>query len=171
MQRIIFLDIDGVLNNLGSVIGLGDPSHHLDPVSVGLMTRLCEEAGASIVISSSWRIGRTVESLKDEFDKLGAHKLADRFMDRTKDFQAIRGKQIARWIEDNAYTGRYVIVDDDSDMLPEQKPYFVHTSWEDGFRAKHYRDALKILKPEHEESRIILMGDSVYEPSTGSDIK
>ena len=157
---ILFLDIDGVLNSLGSVLALGDPSHHLDPVSVGLMARLCQETDAKIVVSSTWRIGRTVEMLKNELDKLGAHKVADRIIDRTKDFRAIRGKQIAQWIEDNAFEGRYVIVDDDSDMLPEQKPYFVHTSWEDGFKAKHYRDALKILKPEHADSKIILMADS-----------
>jgi hypothetical protein len=161
MSPVLFLDIDGVLNSLGSVLALGDPSHHLDPVSIGLLARVCKETDAQIVVSSSWRIGRTVAQLQNELDKLGAWALADRFIDRTGNgHNGHRGKQIREWLQTNGERP-YVIVDDDSDMLPEQRPYFVHTSYEDGFRAKHYREAMKILKPEHDDSKIILMADSL----------
>lgn len=158
---IVFLDIDGVLNSLGSVLALGNPSLHLDPVSIGLVARLCKETDAKIVVSSSWRIGKTVSALQNELDGLGAWALADRFVARTGDgHNGHRGRQIHEWMQ--AHGERpYVIVDDDSDMLPEQQPYFVHTTWEDGFRAKHYRAALKILKPDHDGTKIILMADTV----------
>lgn len=161
MTGVVFLDIDGVLNSLGSVLALGDPSHHLDPVSVGLVARLCKETGAEIVVSSSWRIGRTVQTLQNELDRLGATKLADRFIGRTGDgHNGHRGRQIREWLQTNGQRP-YVILDDDSDMLPEQQPFFVHTTWEDGFRAQHYRAALKILKPDHDDAKIILMADTV----------
>lgn len=160
-KHVIFLDIDGVLNCLGSVLALGDPNHHLDPVSVGLLSRICKETDALVVVSSSWRIGRTVKQLQHELQNLGAYKLAERFVGKTGDgHNGHRGRQIRQWIEDNVHTGRYVIVDDDSDILPEQAPFFVHTSWEDGFRARHYQEAMKILKPEHADTKIILMAES-----------
>lgn len=160
--KILFLDIDGVLNSLGSVLALGDPSHHLDPVSVGLIARVCRETDAQIVVSSSWRIGKAVKLLRHELQNLGAYKLAERVIGKTGDgHHGHRGRQIKQWREDNGHTGPYVITDDDSDMLPEQKPYFVHTNWEDGFRARHYREAIKILNPEHSDSKIILMADSL----------
>jgi hypothetical protein len=39
----------------------------------------------------------------------------------------------------------YVILDDDSDMLPEQETRHVHTSWEHGFRMKDMEKAFEIL--------------------------
>lgn len=154
--RVIFLDVDGVLNSIGSVIALGSPNDYFDPVSVGLIARLCRETGAKIVVSSTWRIGRTVEQIRDELARAGAPQLREYIVDRTKDFQAIRGKQIARWIEDNGFEGSYVIVDDDSDMLPEQKPYFVQTDYADGFRTRHYTNAMAIFDPQHADSQIIV---------------
>ena len=155
-ERILFLDVDGVLNSVGSVLALGGPSDCLDPVSVGLVARLCRETGAKIVVSSTWRIGRDVERLKEELARAGAPQLAEFIIDKTDTVPGIRGKQIARWLEANDFSGRYVIVDDDSDMLPEQKPYFVQTCYADGFRARHYTDAMAILDPKHADSQIIV---------------
>lgn len=159
-DRILFLDIDGVLNSLSSVLALGAPSKCLDPVCIGLLARLCKETDAKIVVSSTWRIGRTVQQLQHTLDELGAWALADRFIGRTgDDHNGHRGRQIRQWMLDKQFTGNYVIVDDDSDMLPEQEPHFVKTSFEDGFRAAHYKKAMAILKPEHADSRIITMAE------------
>ena len=61
-MKVIFLDIDGVLNytkwytderNPGNLHGQeGD----LDPLCVDRIIRICEETGAKVVISSDWRI-------------------------------------------------------------------------------------------------------------------
>lgn len=160
-MKIIFLDIDGVLNSLGSVIALGDPNNHFDMVSVRLIERVCKETETQIVVSSSWRIGRTTEMLQEEMRRLGAPEIAARIVGRTGDgYNGHRGRQIKEWLETKAPDATFIIVDDDSDMLPAQKPYFVKTSWEDGFRAKHYRDAMKLLDPQHSDSKIIVMADS-----------
>lgn len=160
MKTVVFLDIDGVLNSLSSVLALGAPSKCLDPVCIGLLARLCKETDAKIVVSSTWRLGRTVPQLQYTLDQLGAWELSNRFIGRTSDdHNGHRGRQIKQWIDENQFTGRYMIVDDDSDMLPEQMPFFVKTSFEDGFRAAHYKQAMVILKPEHADSKIITMAE------------
>lgn len=75
-MKVVFLDIDGVLNSLRSLIayeGYGNLPDRpyteddldqdiqqelmLDPVAIRLLNRLCRDTGAKVVISSSWRIG------------------------------------------------------------------------------------------------------------------
>lgn len=163
-RNAVFLDIDGVLNSLSSVLALGGWRNRLDPVCVRLVERLVVKADAKIIVSSSWRIGRTVETLKQELATCGARCLAKHIIDITPvhdgdredaDGNHIgRGLEIKEWISRVDYRGKYVIIDDDSDFLPEQKKFFVHTSQEDGFRAKHYKKAMSILAPEHADSRI-----------------
>ena len=160
-QRVIFLDIDGVLNSLGSVIALGNPNHHLDPVAVKLIERVCKETGAKIVVSSSWRIGRTVEQIQQELCSIGAAGVAEHIVGRTGDgHNGHRGRQIKEWIEKNSPDCTFAITDDDSDMLPAQKPYFVKTTFEDGFKAMHYKKMMAILDPKHADRKIILMADA-----------
>lgn len=56
-MKILFLDIDGVLNSLATKPDdprwLGD---WLDPKNVTQLARAIEETGASIVLTSSWRL-------------------------------------------------------------------------------------------------------------------
>lgn len=150
-MNFIFLDIDGVLNNLATVYAFGNPSKHFDPVSVALIERLCREGGAYIVMSTSWRNGDT-DRLTDELRGLAGHYLADRIVGETPYLGRKRGEEIAKWLEDTGMAvDGYVIIDDDSDMLPDQP--FVHTTFEDGFRLRHYREALKHLDPDHKDVR------------------
>jgi hypothetical protein len=153
-ERIIFLDVDGVLNNLGSVIGLGNPSKVFDPVSVALIRKLIDKTGARIVVSSTWRMCPSESYLKQELERCGADKLTWFIIGCTPELSGPRGAEIARWIADKGFTGRYVIIDDDSDMLQEQMPMFVQTTFEDGFRVRHYKRALEILG-EQDEAIII----------------
>jgi hypothetical protein len=65
-----------------------------------------------------------------------------------------RGEEIQAWIvkaiQDGKQIDNYVILDDDSDMLPQQKAeHFVHISNLNGMLLEHYRKALKILNPTH----------------------
>lgn len=36
-----------------------------------------------------------------------------------------RGLEIDKWMHDEGFSGKYVILDDDSDFLPHQKKHFV----------------------------------------------
>lgn len=151
-MNVVFLDIDGVLNNLGSVIGLGNPSKFFDPVSVALVERLCREGDAKIVISSSWRIGK-IYRLIDEMTKCGAGRLREYIIGETPNLPGMRrGDEIARYLDEHAAeVASYVILDDDSDMLEHQP--LVQTTFEDGFRYRHYVAALRHLDPDHPDCR------------------
>lgn len=159
-MNVVFLDIDGVLNNLGSVVGLGSPSKVFDPVSVALVKKLCENGAAWIVVSSSWRTGDALE-LYAALKRCGAESLLPLVIGETPDLWRVkgntRGDEIAKWIEDAHTVERYVILDDDSDMRDGQP--FVQTTFEDGFRFRHYVAALRHLNPAHadcQESAIIV---------------
>lgn len=153
-MNVVFLDVDGVLNNLGSVLGLGNPSKHFDPVSVALVDRLCREGDAAVVVSSSWRTGNA-QNLRADLIRCGGIAVANRVVSETPEISIPgkrRGDEVALWLSQAAGTvtgmvARYVILDDDSDFYPEQP--LVKTTFEDGFRFKHYIAALRHLKPEH----------------------
>jgi hypothetical protein len=67
-------------------------------------------------------------------------------------FSASRGEEIALWLRDNK-VDKYVIVDDDSDMLPEQLPYFVKTDNYEGLLYKDYLKVVELLSTEKEEGK------------------
>lgn len=81
-MKIIFLDIDGVLNSQDWYIYRRDnvemdsintqyPFYEFDPRSVERLNRIITETEAKIVVSSSWRSGETVESLQKLFNLVG----------------------------------------------------------------------------------------------------
>jgi hypothetical protein len=61
--KLIFLDVDGVLNSIESMLVL-EAMDKLCPVRIGLVARLAREADAKIVVSSSWRTGRLENTVK-----------------------------------------------------------------------------------------------------------
>ena len=72
MARIIFLDIDGVLNGL-STTTYAQPDTMMpgergftgmDPIMVASLNRVLRETGAVIVVSSTWRLGQTAQSMQ-----------------------------------------------------------------------------------------------------------
>ena len=172
-MKIIFLDIDGVLNsekwykerfdkklypNLE-----GYPLCEFDPLTIEQLNLLTDKTNAKIVISSTWRMGRTIDELKKLFEEVG---IKGEIIGVTphltfSDGHGVdRGNEIKRWIDLNCIRWwdkmlsqkekditleSYVILDDDPDMLLEQKDNFVRTSWRDGLTALHTRKAIKIL--------------------------
>ena len=174
-MKIVMLDIDGVLNSVRSVIarskGRDRPTNithktfeerSLDVVAVNLLRRLCESTDAKIVISSTWRQGRTKEDFVNIFAYYGWHDFP--IIGATPKLNTIRGNEIANWI--SSYTElnqsdpieQYVILDDDSDMLPEQKNNFVHVDLRDGLLLRDYVKALKILDPQHPDLSPMSLG-------------
>ena len=153
MQPVIFLDFDGVLNSLRSTLAYGGCGRtQFDPVAVSLMSRLAKEAGASVVISSAWRIGNDVMEMRSVLSHYSAI-LASRVIGLTPRLDGIRGAEIARWLAENPseHNGNFVIVDDDADMLDSQLPRFVQTRHRDGFGVPEYLRALAVIAPEHKD--------------------
>lgn len=134
-MKIIFLDVDGVLNCQLFYTGRdlkqegGYTENNICRERVSWLNDLCKETGAKVVISSTWRMGRAIEELKEIFLEVGA---TFEIIDKTpvlRDDAYVRGNEIAKWIKDNdeligeAYYDYkdYVIIDDDSDMLYSQR--------------------------------------------------
>lgn len=134
MDKIIFLDIDGVLNVYD--LGRDQYGNIFHTQFENNLHLIIQETGASIVISSSWRTdglktmqnmwkerglpGNVIDITPNEYDlvKRGLFQ----FYDNVK-----RGDEIQLWIDDNDVKN-YVIIDDDNDMLPSQQNNFVQTS-------------------------------------------
>jgi hypothetical protein len=158
-MKVMFLDIDGVLNSVDTAVAFHSlkteidyriNEQRLDPVSIGLLKALCDKTDAKIVISSTWRMGRTLQDFINIFASYG-----------WKDFPVIdktpigyhlfeigsrtRGHEIQHWLSEHPEVTKYLIIDDDSDMLDEQMQSFVHVSNINGFRSNHYCHCLRLL--------------------------
>ena len=111
-MNIIFLDIDGVLNNFrtqDSIKGyLG-----IEDSKVNLLKELCDKTDSKIVLSSDWRLH---ENENDPFWQYLNQKLnkADlSIYDVTPDFSwSQRAYEISSWVESHKKIEHIVILDD-----------------------------------------------------------
>jgi len=124
--RILFLDIDGVLNRTG--FHPGESVGLRSWIEPELGRRLCgviEATGASIVLSSDWRRGRALADLREE---LAAAGVACSLLGTTPVLDQVRWREIEAWMaEHSVELEAMVIVDDGYDMGP-LAPRFVRTS-------------------------------------------
>jgi hypothetical protein len=109
-RRVIFLDIDGVLAPIRRWDRYGD----LDPACIGALNEIVAAGDADVVVSSTWRHGRTVAELQAMLDAEG---FAGRVLGRTPTDMdgASRGEEIAAWLAEHP-VGGYVIIDDHADL-------------------------------------------------------
>lgn len=141
LQPVLFLDIDGVLNTTRSFIYVKQsnlPIDTLDPVACSLLKYIQEETDCKIVISSTWRILSSLE----EISKAVGIKVTD----KTPEINSRhRGTEIDLWMQQNYYPPKYVILDDDSDMLESQMSNFVKTEFNEGLLWKHVEKIIQLL--------------------------
>lgn len=140
-MRVLFLDIDGVLNSHEFFERRTKPQQFsgMCELCVDLMSRfdrIVEETGCKVVLSSTWRLSPTY--MHDlEVQGLNTNAIIDRTPtwhrppDTGWEWRE-RGKQIAEWLAAHPEVTRYTILDDDSDMLDEQTPSFFKTSTHTG---------------------------------------
>ena len=106
-RRVVFLDIDGVLAPIRRWDRYGD----LDSACIRVLNDIVARGGADVVVSSTWRYGKTVAELQAMLDAEG---FTGRVLDKTPP-GADRGEEIASWLAAHAVEG-YVIIDDHADM-------------------------------------------------------
>jgi hypothetical protein len=169
-RKIIFLDMDGVLATPKSLDESG--FWGITKECQDNFGYLLARTDAEIVVSSSWRL-HTVEDTKKDFtekgflfsDKIvGVTIRAYHYIEKGFPMSIPRGVEIKQWIDQNIHrdngTGaynrkkigedfRYVILDDDSDMLLEQSKYFIRTNGETGFTHEDMQMASAILNGSH----------------------
>jgi hypothetical protein len=118
-----------------------------DPSHMERIKKLCQEFDARIVISSSWRVNRTINHLQNVFDLWG---IGEYVIGKTKDsqWQLGRENQIGEWIEQNKERVLgFVILDDQSGYELELKfpKRFVECNARVGFDQRAYEKAKNIL--------------------------
>lgn len=138
-MNIIFLDIDGVLNCQVFYDRVGfkgeERERNICSQRISWLNELCKDVNAKVVISSTWRLGRTVEELQQLLNEAGATFTV---IDKTPNLRhegCLRGNEIYNWIDKNrdllgCYVSdfkSYAIIDDDSDMLLWQYEHFFQT--------------------------------------------
>lgn len=137
---ILYLDIDGVLNNSASLA----KRIEFDPVNVAAVGEVLEAfPECTVVISSSWRIFASVMEIR-RYVKDAGGKWADRINGETKVLKE-RGHEIQEY-QDRSGNQPYVILDDDCDMLAEQMDCFVKTDHKVGFTDWDADRAIRILE-------------------------
>lgn len=142
-MKLIFLDIDGVLINRAACMeGFGA----VHPPAVDELNKLIEDTDAAIVVSSCWRVGRTVPDLRELLGKWGVRA---RVIDKTPYMpDADRGTEIQAWLTEyqkHRWVDAFVILDDDQDM-GALLPRLVHTDFETGLTAADCAKAKELLK-------------------------
>ncbi|MFA5068205.1 MAG: HAD domain-containing protein [Candidatus Izemoplasmatales bacterium] len=135
-MKIIFLDIDGVLNVYcqgRDQYGCTFHKHFEDNLRY-----IIEQTGAKIVISSTWRMDGLQKMQQMWKDRKLAGEIigitptvADIVEKGTFEFydQVERGHEIQQWIDEHIdQVENYCIIDDDNDMLQSQRNNFVRTA-------------------------------------------
>jgi hypothetical protein len=86
----------------------------LDPACIRVLNEIVARGQADIVVSSTWRYGKTVAELQALLEAQG---FRGRVLDKTPVGPpgANRGDEIAAWLAEHAVAG-YVIIDDHTDM-------------------------------------------------------
>lgn len=127
-MRVLFLDFDGVMNSVGSFIynnrqnllGMTEvPTHEsFCPVASSNLKFILEELpDVQIVVSSTWRKYKTIDTLKKIFDinSIPSHKIIGT---TPIDPSRYRGSEIEEYLYYNPEVTSFVILDDDTDMYP-----------------------------------------------------
>lgn len=162
MRKIIFLDIDGVLNSADYL----DHTKHcngysdISPKKVKLLKKIVDRTGAEIVLSSTWRyLGKRKNEpehpmytyLTDTLKEYGME-----IVDHTPYIEQDRPREIKAWLDKQSDKDiRFVSLDDD---FPKHKydevgigDCLVRTSFyekDGGLRKEHVEKAVEILNWE-----------------------
>lgn len=153
-MKIVFLDIDGVLNSqesksrCGWLLGI-------DGKKVKLLRKIIDETNSKIVLCSSWK--SEWERNKIEQSEMGNYldrklKRENLFiLDKTTDKEANRGEGIINWLVDKAVE-KWIVIDDEifddygqfgiMDHLVKTTFYGI----DGGLQEEHVTKAIELLK-------------------------
>ena len=163
-MKVIFLDIDGVLNTKDWDCEMSTDCPHdkygvsFDPAAVDNLAHIISQTGAEIVISSSWKfygLQRLREMWHDRNlpgtilditpNSVSDEMLLNANLDEME-LGAYRGSEIKEWLlKHHSEVSQYVIIDDYDDMLSEQECHLVITNSDTGISKCDAEKAIIIL--------------------------
>lgn len=150
----VFLDIDGVLNNLNylkecySRHGKSMSFYHMpfDPKSLLQLMYLVQELQdnsneVKVVLSSTWRLGDIDKEVVNS--RLAEYGL--RIDDVTPWLSSDRGLEIKEYLKNKEYKDIIILDDDSFDIINYYPDRLINTKYESGFTEKDRYKALDIL--------------------------
>lgn len=163
MQKVIFLDIDGVLNsdlwnekNQHAISG----GLLIDSDKVELLSEIVIRTGANIVLHSGWKFwfNSKLEPLRKE-----SHVLVELFEQRnlaitditpdfsteeirkTKKFSLVKGKEILAWLDEHPNVENWIVIDDLDLHNDEMERHQVRTNQITGLTREDVNLAIDML--------------------------
>lgn len=153
-MRVIFLDVDGVLNKAGCKVKTPSGFYFVEDDKLLLLKELVEKTNAKIVLSSTWRQGW--EDLNNGVDSIDSRDFV-LLRDKLKEFDldlydytscpitSDRGSKIKEWLSKHfEEVDSILVLDDESNIKPFNK-FFVRTSFSDGLKEKHVKKSVEVL--------------------------
>lgn len=158
-KPVIFLDIDGVIETIyweKDTDGTWSYNVHKygneeinNKQAIGWLNELYKKVPYDIVISSTWRYKMSKDQFQELFTRSGFNPDI-KVIDVTPILYQQRGLEIQEWIDNNNFKGKFIIIDDDSDMC-HLLPFLVRCDCQLGFTIYDYQKALKLLGDEENE--------------------
>ncbi len=152
IYNIIFLDIDGVLINTFPIWKpdeLAEDGHSkFNPTCTNNLIQLLNTyPNIRLVISSSRRVGKSLEKLESIFSFRGIkNKIIDKIPD-PKEIHHSREVEISNYIEKH-HIKNFIIIDDDKALLKISKQYLdnlILTNYRDGFDKESLEKASSVI--------------------------
>lgn len=111
-MKVIFLDIDGVLNSdeyFDKIknLNIQGIESEVDVEKIKLLKKAVDETGANVVLTSSWRYKRNAQYLKELLLNYNI------YTDSTPFIQNKRGLEIKQWLANHSDVEDFVILDDE----------------------------------------------------------
>jgi len=147
-MKVIFLDIDGVLNSTNTKHYTSyTHSTFVDNKMLSRLKRIIKDTGAEVVLSSDWRYDKEDERYNQDFielrDLLSDHGIE--FYGFTPEIHnAPRSEEIYEFLKSHTEITNYVVLDDRIDACT-QLEYFVRTLMSVGLTDENVDQAIEIL--------------------------
>lgn len=140
-MKVIFLDIDGVLNSEEFL--KNNQNEMIDRNNVSILKNVIDKTGAVIVMSSGWKLWFDDNMMpKDGYSKCLHDILCEfdiKLFDKTPDFSTeeirtkktfsnVKAKEIIAWLSEHETVDKYAVLDDLNLKNEEINSYLVRTN-------------------------------------------
>lgn len=149
-RPLVFLDFDGVLNNMQTHGGWRPGRERRVPVeapAVDLITNFLEAVNGRLVISSTWRKIKTRNDILWQFPQWRPY-LEPQWRTGSLD-SGFRGDEVDAWLQENEVVAPYVCFDDDSDFHAHNN--LIQTDPEVGLQKQDVEKALDVLNAQRSQ--------------------
>jgi hypothetical protein len=148
-MKVIFLDIDGVLNGIAYQMSTTEAPPLIDVSRLEILKELIDKSNAKVVLSSSWKKAWVKGQTFDCIFKNAGIDIYD-----TTPVLGRKNSEISAWLSAHSDIESFVILDDAEGGWDELSPNVVITNpiQENGLEKKHIPLALEKLENNRHES-------------------